>query len=171
MIQKYPEFIYNKSSTCPLALTGLKWPLSRRLTRHVSSLRVPILHPQGVCLPLSFSKVSRFLWARGVLEAVSLLKGLWDSDTKPGQALPLGPLPHELNRSGWAVPSRMSPSPKNKPADWRVSWAHWLFFPLSPYVSHSFPNWGSGAVTVHLLPIKIKPRWDDWSLTSMNDDW
>lgn len=76
---------------------------------------------------------------------------------KAGTSFTVRTTPSGLNQAGWAVPSRMPPSPQNKPADWRVSWAHWYFFSLSPHVSHSFPNWGSRVVTVNLLSIKSNP--------------
>lgn len=121
-------------------MSGSFRSLSLRLTHHVSLLRVPNLHPQGACLLLFFSKVSRFLRARGVLEAVSRQTGLWDFRDQAGTRFTVRTPPLRAKSGRLGSPLKNVPSPQNKPADWRVSWAHWfLFFLFVPCLIH-FPT-------------------------------
>lgn len=149
-------------------MSGSFKSLSLRLTHHVSLLRVPNLHPQGACLLLFFSKVSRFLWARGVLEAVSRQTGLWDFRTRLGEGSLLGPLPSGLNLAGWAVPSRISALSKiNLLTEGCHGLTDFFFLIRSMSLIH-FPT---GAVERQFIYCPLNQTQMGWYTKSNRDEW
>lgn len=155
MIQKYPEFIYSKSSTCPLDLTGLKWPLSWDLhvTCHCCVFQTSTRKESAYSCPSPKFPDSSEPEVSSKLSASWRVCGTRD---EAGTSFAVRTPPSGLNQSGWAVPSRMSSLPK---INLLTEGCHELTdsFSLLPHVSHSFPNWGSRTVTVHLLSIKSNP--------------